>query len=358
MASFLIDYENVTSDGLAGIELLGRDDETVIFYSDKADKITFDIYEKMKKSKSEITMRKVNVGSKNALDFQLASYLGYLIGMNNSDIYFVISKDQGFSVLKDFWEEANILFMPDISSAIDYLKRTDTESVQVGKNTAAYTNNAPVNNDISNNSLSLELTQVLKSTVTVSTELTSIVKLVDTVNSSQMDRCTGCRKVSDYLKENYASEKAKTIYNLVKVFIKDEKTVPNSEMARVLKNVAASGTEIAQIIEIVNTSKANVNKSHKCQAVNNALCKKYGSEKAGKIYKLVKPYIKGEEITSNPEMARVLKKAVTSSTEIEQIVKLVNTDPKNVHDILGKKYKEKGSEIYKLIKPYINKQPS
>ena len=79
MAYYLIDFENVKSRGMEGVELLTEEDTVCIFYSDNADSMTFDLHRKLNETKANIIYHKVAVGTKNALDFQLATYLGYLI---------------------------------------------------------------------------------------------------------------------------------------------------------------------------------------------------------------------------------------------------------------------------------------
>lgn len=110
MNYYLIDYENVKADGLIGIEELDKDDVVHVFYSENADKLTFDVMQMIMKSKARIIYQKVKVGHKNALDFQLSSYLGYLIGTNAGwqYDYYIVSKDNGFDILASFWNEQNV----------------------------------------------------------------------------------------------------------------------------------------------------------------------------------------------------------------------------------------------------------
>ena len=76
MSYYLIDFENVKSRGMEGVELLTEEDTVCIFYSDNADSMTFDLHRKLNETKAHIIYHKVAVGTKNALDFQLAKYLG------------------------------------------------------------------------------------------------------------------------------------------------------------------------------------------------------------------------------------------------------------------------------------------
>ena len=113
---YLIDFENVGRTGLDEIENLSWQDEVHIFYSKNANTVTFDTIEKLKKSKAKIVYHEAKTGN-NALDFQLSSYLGYLIGKNLRDMnIYVVSKDRGFECLQSFWEDyEQIFFLKKIS---------------------------------------------------------------------------------------------------------------------------------------------------------------------------------------------------------------------------------------------------
>ena len=65
--------------------------------------MTFDLHRKLNETKAQIIYHKVAVGTKNALDFQLATYLGYLICEQQREgihpDYFIVTKDNGFTSL-------------------------------------------------------------------------------------------------------------------------------------------------------------------------------------------------------------------------------------------------------------------
>jgi len=54
MTVYLVDFENVRSEGLKGVEELTSEDKVVIFYSKNADAITFDVHTLLSKSPAEI----------------------------------------------------------------------------------------------------------------------------------------------------------------------------------------------------------------------------------------------------------------------------------------------------------------
>lgn len=108
MGYYFIDYENVKMDGLNGINKLETSDKVCIFYSEHADTLTFDLHKRINESKATITFQKVEVGSKNALDFQLVTFLGYEIAGKKEDEYYIVSKDAGYNSVCNYWKRKKI----------------------------------------------------------------------------------------------------------------------------------------------------------------------------------------------------------------------------------------------------------
>lgn len=108
MAIYLIDFENVHSDGLKGIEQLAENDVCYVFYSEHAGVLTFNIHKKIIESRAKIYYVEAQVGMKNALDFQLVSYLGYMIREDQEAYYCVISNDRAFALVADFWKKKGV----------------------------------------------------------------------------------------------------------------------------------------------------------------------------------------------------------------------------------------------------------
>lgn len=116
MNYYLIDYENTGENGLDGLTELESNDRVVIFYSENADKMSFDLHRKLQECRGVIEFRKIATGKKNALDFQLAAYLGYLMAKEEKGRFFIVSRDLGYEVLLDFWKDRNIKLIDAISS--------------------------------------------------------------------------------------------------------------------------------------------------------------------------------------------------------------------------------------------------
>ena len=108
MAIYFIDYENVHTDGLNGVAKLNEDDLVCIFYSEKANTLSFGLHRRLIESKSEIEYLKVSTGTLNSLDFQLASFLGYKIKNDEKQEYVIVSKDKGFDSVVEFWKKRKI----------------------------------------------------------------------------------------------------------------------------------------------------------------------------------------------------------------------------------------------------------
>ena len=110
---FLIDFENVKSAGLNGILGLTEEDTVCFFYSENAETMTFGLHRRLTETKANVQYQKVEVGVKNALDFQLSSYLGYVISQNlvaglENVTYYVVTNDRGFACLKTYWKKRNV----------------------------------------------------------------------------------------------------------------------------------------------------------------------------------------------------------------------------------------------------------
>ena len=107
MNYYLVDFENVRTEGLKNFIGINEKDAIVIFYSEQCKNITLDVIENITRLNVSLSCCKVKTGTKNALDFQLASHLGYLIGKGEHAKYFIVSNDKGFDCLCEYWKEQN-----------------------------------------------------------------------------------------------------------------------------------------------------------------------------------------------------------------------------------------------------------
>lgn len=109
MSIYLIDYENVNESGLEGVKSLKSDDQVHIFYSDQIKTIPFERSIELSQSRAKIEYIQTRKTAKNYLDFQLTTYLGFLIGKGEKGEFIVVSNDKGFDSVVDFWKGRNII---------------------------------------------------------------------------------------------------------------------------------------------------------------------------------------------------------------------------------------------------------
>ena len=103
---FLVDFENVADAGMNGFFELTAEDTVDIFYTQKNNRISMDFFQSFLERDHAATLRLRKVASGNqALDLQLASFLGSLIAGSREDCeYCIVSKDKGFACLPAFWD--------------------------------------------------------------------------------------------------------------------------------------------------------------------------------------------------------------------------------------------------------------
>ncbi len=129
MNIYYIDYENVSSQGLKGVEALTENDEVNLLYSKKADNVKIDMLTMLMASKAKINFLPVHVGTPNALDFQLVTLL--FLKYKEGDHCYIISKDSGYDCcIKTAAENGapNVARFPNIESAIKKVPAKRTRS--------------------------------------------------------------------------------------------------------------------------------------------------------------------------------------------------------------------------------------
>lgn len=95
---FLIDTENVNFNAIVNARNLSEDDMIILFLT----MITNRHFDKIKldalNTKAKVLKVFVDTGTKNSLDFQLVSYLGFMLGEHKEadNHYYIVSRDKGY----------------------------------------------------------------------------------------------------------------------------------------------------------------------------------------------------------------------------------------------------------------------
>lgn len=117
---FLVDSENVNDNWLMLFDMADENDEIVVFYTKKSPHMSYmSVIRLMENNKINIRFEESYEGT-NALDFQLVSYMGYLMGCAGSfsekkcdaasaescaDEYIIMSNDTGYDPAVRFWKD-------------------------------------------------------------------------------------------------------------------------------------------------------------------------------------------------------------------------------------------------------------
>lgn len=100
---FLIDYENVGNMGMKGCHYLNEADHVVIFYSDARRHMERRFLEDITSTGCVFEICKLYKSGKNALDFYITSKLGELFGGGFEGTAVIVSQDNGFQAVCDYW---------------------------------------------------------------------------------------------------------------------------------------------------------------------------------------------------------------------------------------------------------------
>lgn len=98
---YLVDYENVGSNGLSGCKNMTASEHIIIFFTQNARKI--DMAEIANHGSAELKMIEIPAGKQSA-DIHIGSYLGYLAGKSKCNIV-IISNDTDFDNVIKFWKK-------------------------------------------------------------------------------------------------------------------------------------------------------------------------------------------------------------------------------------------------------------
>ena len=309
MAYYLIDFENVKSRGMEGVELLTEEDTVCIFYSDNADSMTFDLHRKLNERKANIIYHKVAVGTKNALDFQLATYLGYLICEQQREgihpNYFIVTKDNGFTSLMVYWKAQGV--------PVRIIR-----NLLWGKNPVAEQN---------------LLTEEENETETVVTT------------------------AEDVAEQPQPAQPEPTLPEPVKET--QEPVQPETEKADAPEKPAEPETvdESAQPVKKPSRKKSNTRKKSVAKTDDKTAEKKAAEKKPTEKKPAEKKPAEKKPAEEPDELTLAVEKVLTDQTIVPQVVKFIRQykTKQGINNALNKEFKDskRTSEIYSAIKPLI-----
>lgn len=318
MAYYLIDFENVKSRGMEGVELLTEEDTVCIFYSDNADSMTFDLHRKLNETKANIIYHKVAVGTKNALDFQLATYLGYLICEQQREgihpNYFIVTKDNGFTSLMVYWKAQGV--------PVRIIR-----NLLWGKNPVAEQN---------------LLTEEENEAETVVTTAEDVAEQPQPIQPEPVEETKESAQPEP--------EKADAL---------EEPTQPEPEKADAPEESAEPETvdESAQPVKKPSRKKSNARKKSTAKTDDKTAEKKSAEKKPTEKKPAEKKPAEKKSAEEPDELTLAVEKVLTDQTIVPQVVKFIRQykTKQGINNALNKEFKDskRTSEIYSAIKPLI-----
>ena len=337
MAYYLIDFENVKSRGMEGVELLTEEDTVCIFYSDNADSMTFDLHRKLNETKADIIYHKVAVGTKNALDFQLATYLGYLICEQQREgihpNYFIVTKDNGFTSLMVYWKAQGV--------PVRIIR-----NLLWGKNPAAEQN------------LLTEEEQETETVVTAAEDVTEQPQPAQP-QPTLPEPVEETKKPVQPKTEKADAPEAPTLPESVEET--KEPMQPEPEKADVPEEPAQPEPETvdepAQPVKKPSRKKSNARKKSTAKTDDKTAEKKSAEKKPTEKKPAEKKPAEKKPAEESDELTLAVEKVLTDQAIVPQVVKFIRQykTKQGINNALNKEFKDskRTSEIYSAIKPLI-----
>ena len=339
MAYYLIDFENVKSRGMEGVELLTEEDTVCIFYSDNADSMTFDLHRKLNETKADIIYHKVAVGTKNALDFQLATYLGYLICEQQREgihpNYFIVTKDNGFTSLMVYWKAQGV-------------------PVRIIRNLLWGKNPAAEQNLLTEEENETETVVTAAEDVTEQPQPTQPEPVEETKEpvQSKTEKADAPEEPTqpEPVKETKEPTQPKSVEET------EEPMQPESEKADATEEPTQPEPETvdepAQPVKKPSRKKSNTRKKRAAKADDKTEEKKSAEKKPTEK----KPAEK-KPAEESDELTLAVEKVLTDQSIVPQVVKFIRQykTKQGINNALNKEFKDskRTSEIYSAIKPLI-----
>lgn len=193
---YLVDTENV---GTVWKDLLvekAPNDRILLFYTDNSPHISYPDLELIIKHPDKFEMIKCNQG-KNGLDFQLVSYLGYLLKSAAKTNYVIISNDVGYDAVTKFWIEREYsVSRQNVNNILQAKKKAAASSKKSTNNQAITANDESVTNSdmpisIPDESIAIsELEAAIRSFLpeSIQNDTDTISKITEIINTNDLSK--------------------------------------------------------------------------------------------------------------------------------------------------------------------------
>lgn len=289
---YLIDYENVGSDGLSGFDKLDKTDHIHLFYTDNAKRINLDVFDNH--GEAEFVTHKVPSGKQSA-DMHLSSFLGYIIGINKGAdcSYVIVSKDTDFDNIIKFWKEnakAKVIRSQQIKQT------TSKQTTSIKQPTAAKLDSPKLTTKV-NKADKTKLNQEVQQALSKVHYNNKVISNVAQIVASHFGKESFLSDVYNSLEEKYIDylEVYDTIKGVISKYAPTvnittghDRTALNTEIQQTLSK-AGMGREVINNVASIVVKNMGVKNSK--QQIYRTIIAKYGQKKGLDIYTRIKKHI-------------------------------------------------------------------
>ena len=290
---YLIDYENVNSDGLAGCDKLSKTDHIVKFFTKNAKKI--DMSDIANHGDAALEMIEVPAGKQSA-DIHIGSYLGYISGKNvgKDCSVVIISKDTDFDNVIKFWKDkAKIKVSRAQQIKVSTPKASTSKQAQPKKTSTKVDGNKKTK-------LNQEVMQAVRaagfdaavgnSVAQLITGLYGQDRLANEAHNALREKYTNYLDVYDAIKPILSKydKSTKTKTTTSSASTSQDKTVMNTEIMQLLSK-AGYGNDVANYV--ASTVVKNMGVKNGKQQIYRTIISKYGQNKGLAVYNQIKKHI-------------------------------------------------------------------
>ena len=294
MTYYLIDYENVNSDGLTGCDRLTKTDHIIIFFTKNAMKINMS--EIANHGDAELDMIEVPAGKQSA-DIHIGSYIGYLAGINKGKdcSIVVVSKDTDFDNVIKFWKAKTGVK----ASRAQQIKVSIPKATTAKQATTTKKSTTKVDGN-----KKTKLNQEVMQAVRAAGFDASVANTTAQIAASLFGEERLANAVHNELRKRYDNylEVYEAVKKVLSKYEKPEKAASTKKVTSPAKNRSASNTEIMQILSkagfenevvtyVASTVVKNTDVKNGKHQIYRTIISKYGQNKGLNIYNYIKKHI-------------------------------------------------------------------
>ena len=290
---YLIDYENVHSDGLAGCGGLTKSDHIIIFFTANARKI--DMGEIFDHGEASFEMEKVPTGNQSA-DMHIVSYLGYLVGNNKKTCKVVIvSKDTDFDNVIDYWKTKtgiSVVRTPQIKTVKPQNPTKKTSSTATKATKKATVNGgerAKLNQEVMQAARSAGFdASVANTAAQIAVGFYGNERMLLEVHNALRDKCTDYLDLYESIKPILSKYAGSIVTDKTLSVPAKNKTELNSEIQKLLSQAGYPNDVISYV---ASTAVKNLGIKNGKQQTYRTIISKYGQNKGLAIYNHIKKHL-------------------------------------------------------------------